>query len=109
MPKKASKQEYSILEQLLNELRQEIDATEGKVSRKITKGQALIKSMVNEALKGDQRMVANILKFIEKIDALQTVKKEEEKLSETDEEIIYRYYNNNKEHIEQELQKRHKI
>lgn len=69
----------SILEDLLKELEQEIDVKEGSVSRKITKGQALIKNMVNEAIKGDQRMMANILKFIDKLDALQRSRKEIDK------------------------------
>ena len=60
--------EVSILEQLLHELKQEIDVREGDVSFRITKGRALIKSMVNEALKGNQRMMTNVLKIIEKLD-----------------------------------------
>jgi len=118
MPKKTKKSDKitddSILEQLLKELDKTIDAKEGNVTSKITKGEALIKSMVNEALKGDQRMMTNVLKFIEKLDALKSAKKEveekkeEEKLSETDEDIILRYYGKNKESIEKELEKRYR-
>ncbi|MDB2415035.1 DUF5681 domain-containing protein [Rickettsiales bacterium] len=117
MPKKTKKSDKitddSILEQLLKELDKTIDAKEGNVSSKITKGEALIKSMVNEALKGDQRMMTNVLKFIEKLDALKSAKKEteekkEEKLSETDEDIILRYYGRHKESIEKELEKRYR-
>ena len=101
-----------ILEQLLAELDQEIEAREGAVSRKITKGQALIKSMVNEALKGDQRMMASVMKLVEKLDALQANRKEEvkttEELAKEDEDIILRYYAMNKDHLEKELQKRKK-
>lgn len=118
MPKKTKKSDKatddSILEQLLKELDKTIDAKEGNVTSKITKGEALIKSMVNEALKGDQRMMTNVLKFIEKLDALKSVKKEAEKkkeeegLSETDEDIVLRYYGLHKESIEKELEKRYR-
>lgn len=116
MPRKkketAKTEESSILEQLLQELTQEIDAKEGKLNRKITKGQALVKSMVNEALKGDQRMMANVLKFMEKLDTLQLTRKENEEtredLTEADETIILRYYGRHKEAIEKELEKRYK-
>lgn len=116
MPRKkketAKIEESSILEQLLQELTQEIDAKEGKLNRKITKGQALVKSMVNEALKGDQRMMANVLKFMEKLDTLQLTRKENEEtredLTEADETMILRYYGRHKESIEKELEKRYK-
>ena len=52
--KKPNTPEKNILEQFLAELDKEIDAKEAGVSRKMTKGQALVKSMINEALKGDQ-------------------------------------------------------
>ena len=102
--------EASILEQLLQELEQEIDAKEGKISRKITKGQALIKSMVNEALKGDQRMMANVLKFIEKLDALQAAKKQEatadnQEMDKVDWEIMLRYYWRYRHHLELEWER----
>lgn len=102
--------EASILEQLLQELEQKIDAKEGKVNRKITKGQALIKSMVNEALKGDQRMMANVLKFIEKLDALQATKKQEVQTSnrsmdKVDWEIMLRYYWRYRHHLELEWER----
>lgn len=101
--------ETSILEQLLQELAQEIDAKEGKVTRKITKGQALIKSMVNEALKGDQRMMASVLKLIEKLD---TLKPEEPEKTLTpaewaaeDEDIILREFALGRKYYEKELKR----
>lgn len=100
----------SILEQLLQELEQEIEAKEGAFSRKITKGQALIKSMANEAFKGDQRMMTNVLKFIEKLDALQAAKKQEaetahEPMSKVDWEILLRQYWRFRHHLELEWER----
>ena len=89
MPKKQNKN--SILEQLLHELEQEVADDESLL--KITKGQALIKTMVNEALGGDKAMMANMLKFMEKLDALQVAKRGNKKveLSKEDREIIRRF------------------
>ena len=89
MPKKQNKN--SILEQLLHELEQEVAYDESLL--KITKGQALIKTTVNEALGGDKAMMANMLKFMEKLDALQVAKRGNKKveLSKEDREIIRRF------------------
>ncbi len=100
--------EASILEQLLQELEQEIDAKEGAVSRKITKGQALIKSMVNEALKGDQRMMGNVLKFMEKLDALHAARKKEAKekatpMAKHDWGMMFHFFGRYQPHIELEI------
>ncbi len=105
---KPKKNEETLLEQFLAELDHEIDAKEAGVNRKITKGQALIKSMVNEALKGDQRMMANVLKFIEKLDALQAARKEVEKEDEIpmarhDWDIMFHFYARYQPHLELEL------
>lgn len=106
MPKKTVKK--SIIPNLLA---QELDKTteieeDGRIS-KITKREALIRKMVNEAIKGDQRMLANIMKELEKPDGTEEVKKEE-KLSESDEDIILRYYDRNREKIEKMIRQRKK-
>ena len=103
----------SILEQLLQELEEKIDAKEGSSVRKLTKGQALIKSMVNEALKGDQRMMANVLKFIERLDALQSSRKQEadvcqEEMGKVDWEIMLRYFARYRPHLELEWERMEK-
>ncbi len=64
----------SMLDQLLRELQQKTSLQEGAKKRRITKGQALVKSMVNEALDGDQKMLAAVLKLAEKLDTLQAQK-----------------------------------
>ena len=61
----------SLLEELLNELRRTNIAQSDTENAALTKGQRLIRSMVDEALRGDQKMLANVLKFIEKLDDLQ--------------------------------------
>jgi hypothetical protein len=64
----------------------------------LTKGEALMKAMVDEALAGDQRMMAHIIKFMEKLDALYAARiakgaKEEieEVVAQTDREILLRF------------------
>lgn len=106
--KKPNKTEKTILEQFLAELEKEIDAKEAGVSRKMTKGQALVKSMINEALKGDQRMLGNVLKLIEKLDM---VKKEEEEpeddllKSKADWEIMFAFFGKYEKLIKQEIER----
>ena len=99
--------ERSMLEELLRELQQHVGADEGDVFHKRTKGQALIKSMVNEALKGDQKMLANVLKFIEKLDALQNGKRDETQQTcrwkKKDWEMYFHFIWRYKAHIELEL------
>lgn len=99
----------SILQQLLHELEQQtpVDAED----RTISKGQALIKSMVDAALQGDPRMQATILKLMEKLEEMQeeASKRSEEdysadRISAEDKAIILRYYARNKQSIEQALQ-----
>jgi hypothetical protein len=112
---KSNKNEETLLEQFLTELDREIDAQEAGVKRKITKGQALIKSMVNEALKGDQRMMANVLKFIEKLDKLQAAKKEDKKedangveMGPADWSLAFDFFARNRPYVELELDHRKK-
>ena len=62
--------EENILSQLLKELDETIEAKEGSVNKKMTKGEALVKGLVNEALKGNQRIAINIFRFIEKMDKI---------------------------------------
>jgi hypothetical protein len=108
-PKEPNKNDKNILEYLLAELDQEIDAKEGSNSYRITKGRALIKSMVNEALKGDQRMMANVLKFVEKLETLQDAKETQQAESlPVNWEMIFHFFGKYKEMIEIEIQKRRK-
>lgn len=64
--KKNDSTDQNITKAFLREFKKKIDAKEGGTRRKISKGEALVKTMVNEALKGDQRMLVNILKIIDK-------------------------------------------
>lgn len=102
--------EISILEQLLCELEEEIELEEGEPGRKMTKGQALIRNMVGEALEGDQRMMANVLKFMEKIDGLQAAQKEkhqgeEKPVARRDWEMMFYFFGRYQPHIELEIER----
>lgn len=105
--KQPNKTEKTILEQFLAELEKEIDAKEAGVSRKMTKGQALVKSMVNEALKGDQRMLGNVLKLIDRLETLkeETKPEEEERQSKADWEIMFAFYGKYEKLIKQEIER----
>lgn len=61
-----SKAEKRLLAQFLAELDKEVEDTQASVEQKMTKGEALAKTLVDEALKGDQRMWANVLKLLER-------------------------------------------
>lgn len=96
----------SMLNQLFKELGQSIDTKKGV---KITKGEALVKTMVDESLKGNLHMMGTILKLAEKLENLKASKThpmDDEVLSEADEEIILRYYAQNKQRLEAEINKR---
>lgn len=105
--KQPNKTEKTILEQFLAELDKEIDAKEAGVSRKMTKGQALVKSMINEALKGDQRMLGNVLKLIDKLDMVEEEEKpeEEEKHSKGDWELMFAFFGKYEKLIKQEIER----
>lgn len=106
--KKSNKTEKNILEQFLAELDKEIDAKEAGVSRKMTKGQALVKSMINEALKGDQRMLGNVLKLIEKLDLIEEEEEkpeDEEKHSRGDWELMFAFFGKYEKLIKQEIER----
>ena len=113
--KKSNKPEKGILGQFLTELDKEIDAKEAGVSRKMTKSEALIKSMVNEALKGDHRMMANVMKIIDKLDDLQAARKEEKEKDTRDSEmktadwsLTFVFLARNRPYVELELDRRKK-
>lgn len=59
----ADKHENALLQQFLDELAQEIETETGKIS----KGKALMSHIVDEALKGEQKMFAHALKLIERL------------------------------------------
>ncbi len=61
----------NIIKELLGELVQEIEIKEGEKKFRITKGKALVKKIINEALGGDKTMIGAILKIVEKIDRSQ--------------------------------------
>jgi len=105
--KKPNTPEKNILEQFLAELDKEIDAKEAGVSRKMTKGQALVKSIINEALKGDQRMLGNVLKLIDKLGLIEEDEKpeEEEKHSKGDWELMFAFFGKYEKLIKQEIER----
>lgn len=105
--KKPNTPEKNILEQFLAELDKEIDAKEGNVSRKMSKGQALVKSMINEALKGDQRMLGNVLKLIDKLGLIEEEDKpeDEEKHSKGDWELMFAFFGKYEKLIKQEIER----
>jgi hypothetical protein len=118
MPRKKKKTEApdgaSIAEQLLQTLEQAVGAEDneyGNASRNITKRQALVESIINEALKGDQRMIAALLKLIEKHEDIQAAKKLEStkdsvSMHAHDWEILFAFFGKYKDLIEQEIEKR---
>ncbi|MEZ5813638.1 MAG: DUF5681 domain-containing protein [Alphaproteobacteria bacterium] len=56
----------SFYETFIKELEAQISVKEGGASTKITKHEALVKRLMNEALQGDHKAQQKILKFIEK-------------------------------------------
>lgn len=58
----------SIIDALKAELSKEIQIKESDGQHKMSKAHVLIKMLVNEALKGDQRMITSVLKLIEKME-----------------------------------------
>lgn len=105
--KNPNKIEKTILDQFLAELEKEIDAKEAGVSRKMTKGQALVRGMINEALKGDQRMLGNVLKLIDKLDMIKEEEKpqDEEKHSKDDWELMFAFFGKYEKLIKQEIER----
>jgi len=63
--------------------------------------------MINEALKGDQRMLGNVLKLIDKLDLIKEEEKseEEEKNSKGDWELIFAFHGKYKWLIEKEIER----
>jgi hypothetical protein len=59
-----------LLQHFAAELRRKVELNEAGSSRKVTKGHALINGMINDALGGDQRMMAHVLKLFDKLDTL---------------------------------------
>lgn len=99
--------EKAILEQFLAELNCEVGAIDTSPPETVTKGQALIKSMVNEAVKGDQKMLANVLKLIDKLDLLRQEEVAEAKpfTSKADWELAFAFHGKYKTLIEQEIER----
>lgn len=101
------KKTASILRQLLAELDQDIHAKEGSTRRKVTKGQMLVRSLVSGALEGDQRMLANVLRLLEKLDFLPEEKPvAEERHAASDWETMFVFFGKYKTLIEQEIAQR---
>jgi len=113
--KNAANKEDGLWKKFLAELDKEIEAKEAGISYKITKGEALIKSMVNEALKGDHRMMANVMKIIDKLDDLQTTKKEKKEdntegfqIALQDWQLMFNFFARHRPYIDLELDRRKK-
>lgn len=80
MSRKSPSLPPSMLDALLQELQQKTVLTDGSRKRRITKGHALMKSMVNEALSGDQKMLATVIRLAEKLDTMHAQKAEQSSL-----------------------------
>ncbi len=102
----------NLIAELKEELGCQIEITEGEQAFKITKGKALIKKIVNDALSGDKTMIGSVLKLAEKIDGeeenqrLKTQK--EDPISGEDWESILKFYIQNKEAVDEKIEKARK-
>lgn len=104
-PRSLAAGEKTILTDFLNELAQEMPAGAGDTA--ITKAQALVKNMVKQALEGDAKMLASVLKLMERLDTLSTEPEPEEKrLPKEEWDIQFAFYAKYKPLIEQEIEKR---
>lgn len=102
-----NKSKTSLIDFLLKELEKE-SVINGQTT---SKGELLIQNMVSEAVAGDQRMMSNILKFVDKLDSLKTTDNEEKTappLSMSDEDIIVTYYHRNRCEINKKIRQRKK-
>lgn len=98
-----NKAEKRILEQLLAELEKE--TTGENTPSKATKSEALVQLMVTEALKGDQRMLANILKLIDRLGPSEdeVPKDTHESHSRADWELMFAFFGKYEALIKQEI------
>ncbi len=104
-PRSISTGEKTILTDFLAELSQELPTDDGNAA--ITKAQALVKNMIRQALEGDAKMLASVLKLMERLDTLATEPEEEDaRTPKEDWEIQFAFYAKYKSLIEQEIEKR---
>ena len=99
----------NLIAELKEELGCQIEITEGERAFKITKGKALIKKIVNDALSGDKTMIGSVLKLAEKIDVCDKTQREraqkEDPISGEDWESILKFYIQNKEAVDEKIEK----
>lgn len=104
---KATPAEKNLIAQFLIELERDVDE---EACTPMTKGQALAKKMIDGALEGDARMLANILKLIDKMDRV----KEEPAVNvprprAEDWEMALAFYGKYKTLIEEEIERLRQI
>jgi hypothetical protein len=109
--RKPGKKAKTIPEQLLAELGKKFDAEAAPAKRTLTKGHALIKSMVDAALAGDQRMLGSVLKLIDKLEmpSKAIAANEKKPSSQADWEMLFVFFGKYKGLIEQEIERLKKI
>lgn len=97
-----------LIKSLKEELGDVIEITENGQMSNITKGNALIKKMVNEALSGDKTMIINVLKLAEKIAENEEAERQrlqkEDPLSGADWASILTFYKNNQAAINEKIE-----
>lgn len=96
-PKGRPKGTRNLSTDLKEELDSKILATEDGHQRKISKQQALIKTLANKALQGDIRALNSIFRLIERTDLELPEAKDEDGTSQTDSEILQDFLNRNKQ------------
>lgn len=98
----------SIIDALKAELSQEIQVTESDEHHTMSKAHVLIKKLVNEALKGDQRMIASVLKLIEKMEEVERgeeqQKRQDDPISGSEWDVILRYYATNQTMVDKKIE-----
>lgn len=96
----------TLMEEFLAELECHVE-TGGNAGKRLTKGQALIQSMVNEALNGDPKMLAHVLKLLDKMPTTREGAPAEPGVRQEREEWIslFAFFGKYKALIEQEIER----